>query len=104
MARLGTPSAGVVCRAAGSVVRGSSPICFDRPVDKSVHNFGMRTNKGAGLQYPRSHAAATDLKPADSARRGFLTAAVAGLTPGRVRRIDAIEQMLNARWWTGLIF
>jgi hypothetical protein len=28
--------------------------------------------RSAGLQYPRSHTAATDLKPATSARRGFL--------------------------------
>ena len=58
-----------------------------------------------GLRFrSRGHTAGEGLKPAGSARRVFLTAAVAGLTPGRVRRIDAIEQMLNARWWTGLIF
>src|ERR1700722_4851388 len=31
-----------------------------------------KENQGAGLQYPRSHTAATDLNPAASARRIFL--------------------------------
>ena len=63
------PAAGVSCGSAAPSVHASSLIRCCGNVDKRC-KFAAQ-NKGAGLQPPRSHTAATDLKPAASARRVF---------------------------------